>query len=184
MGKTDALLVLRLGSGAQVFFNDRELASQLVKALSASAGEVRWEQKPLEMKDPGEHREAVKAAVRGKSYESVGTVIGCTDPILRIGKTKAVDADLLFENDPWKKLKQDPLVHPAVPAHLDDGPAQRPQEGEGHQVFEVVWDERGAGVQGADGHHGGRVCGQELSPHGCGHPPKQNIKGIAISTRM
>ena len=57
MGKTDALLVLRLGSGAQVFFNDRELASQLVKALSARAGEVRWEQKPLEMKDPGEHRE-------------------------------------------------------------------------------------------------------------------------------
>ena len=47
MGKTDALLVLCLGSGAQVFFNDRELASQLVWVLSASAGEVRWEQKPL-----------------------------------------------------------------------------------------------------------------------------------------
>ena len=88
-----------LSSGTQAFFNDRELASQLVKALSASASEVRWDQKPLEMKDPGEHREAVKAAVRAKSYESMGT-IGCTDPTTRMGKTKAVDADPLFENDP------------------------------------------------------------------------------------
>ena len=86
------------------------------------------------MKDPGEHREAVEAAFRAKSYESVGTGIGCTDTILRIGKTKAVDADPLFENEPWKKLKQDPPVHPAVPAHLDDGPARRPQEAEWHQA--------------------------------------------------
>ena len=52
------------------------------------------------MKDLGEHRKAVKAAVRPKSYESMST-IGCTDPSTRIGKTKTVDADPLFDNDPW-----------------------------------------------------------------------------------
>ena len=105
MGKTDALLVLRLGSGAQVFFNDRELASQLVKALSARAGEVRWEQKPLEMKDPGEHREDCQGSRSRQELRVCGHVIVCTDPINRIGKNKAVDADPLFENDPWEKFK-------------------------------------------------------------------------------
>ena len=72
MGKTDALLVLRMSSGAQVFVNDRELALQLIMALSVSAGEVSWDRKPLDTKDPEEHREAAVAAACAESYESVG----------------------------------------------------------------------------------------------------------------
>ena len=129
------------------------------------------------MKDPGAHREAVVAAVRAMSCESVDTVVGCTDPILRIGKTKAVDADPLFENDPWKKLKQDPLVHPQYRPISTTVRLNVLKKPKGTRPLKRYGMNMVLGFKTPTDTMEGVSVDRNCPPYGCGHPPRQDHQG-------